>query len=364
MITQKGAVSRKIFSAVIMRLPRVFICLPLLMLLTTMNAGARVNKKIGTKPFATGAIGNFVWLDRDKDGRQDIGEPGFSGVVVVLSDINGSVIATTITDSTGHYLFSGLDMGPVTGKIYEVLFKLPTGYRFSPKAGVISDPSMNSDADELSGKTGLFTLMAGQTNNDIDAGLVSALNGTLPLHTLELTTMLHEMKVTLRWVAENEMNTNQFTIQRSLDGVNYSDIGVKIVAGQINTPTEYVFVNDIQSVAMYTVIYYRIKAEDNIQRFAYSNIAPIMLSKIAGIRVWPNPFVNDISISYNGITNGKVDVLMTDNSGKIARNLVFDVNRGINQLSIKGINALAPGIYFISITDRSTNQRYVEKLTK
>jgi SdrD B-like domain/Secretion system C-terminal sorting domain len=336
----------------------------MVLLLIAINSNAGISTREKNKPnFSTGSIGNFVWFDRDRDGRQDSGEPGLSGIVVVLNDSGGMPLLTTLTDSLGNYLFTGLDAG-LSGRVYQVLFKLPAGFIFSPKTAPIIPNDVNSDADEQSGKTGFFTIMPGQVNKDIDAGMISTLNGTLPLHTLELTAVLQETKVSLRWVAENEMNTNKFVIQRSFDGANYSDIGTQVVTGQINIPTAYGFVTDIQNLSMHSIIYYRIKAEDNIQRFAYSNIASVRLSKVTGIRVWPNPFINDISISYNGVANGKADASITDNSGKVVWKNVFDISRGINQLSIKGLQRLQSGYYIINITDRGTNQSFVQKLTK
>jgi hypothetical protein len=334
----------------------------LLLITKKSDAGISTWKKI-MSVYSTGSIGNFVWFDRDRDGRQDPGEPGLNGIVVVLNDNTGMPLLTTVTDSTGKYSFSSLDASPA-GRVYQVLFKLPVGFIFSPKAAPIIPNDVNSDADEQSGKTGFFTIMPGEVNKDIDAGMISTLNGTLPLHTLDLTAVLQDTKVSLRWVAENEMNTNKFVIQRSFDGANYSDLGTKVVAGQVNIPTAYDFVTDIQNLSMHSIIYYRIKAEDNIQRFAYSNIASIRLSKITGIRVWPNPFINDISISYNGVANGKADASITDNSGKVVWKNVFDISRGINQLSIKGLQGLQSGYYIINITDRGTNQSFVQKLTK
>jgi len=363
MITKKGAVSMGKPTAFQLNPVRsISSLLLLLILLTGTPAGARTSID-GDKPYSTGTIGNFVWLDKDRDGRQDQGEPGIKGVTVLLTDPSGTVLATTITDSLGFYLFAGLDTDP-SGTQYEVSFKLLAGYKFSPKAGVISDPGMNSDADEFTGKTGIFTLSPGQVNTGIDAGFISLDTGTLPLHTLELVAQLQDTKVTLKWVAENEMNTKEFFIQRSTDGVNYIDIGSKKVEGQINTPTAYTFVNDIQQLMLTNIIYYRIKAEDNIQRFAVSNIAPVRLSKITGIRVWPNPFVNDISISYYSIANGKIDVRVTDNGGRMTREMVVDVNRGVNQLSIGGAGDWPRGYYFISITERSTNRNFVQKIAK
>ena len=334
----------------------------LLLITKKSDAGIYTWKKI-MSVYSTGSIGNFVWFDRDRDGKQDAGEPGLIGIVVILNDNGGMPLLTTVTDSTGKYSFSGLDAG-TSGRVYQVLFKLPVGFVFSPKTAPIVPADINSDADEQSGKTGFITIMPGEVNKDIDAGMVSTFTGTLPLHTLDLTAVLKETKVSLRWVAENEMNTNKFVIQRSFDGVNYTDIGTKVVAGQMNTPTAYDFITDIQNLSMHSILYYRIKAEDNIQRFAYSNIAPVRLGKITGIRVWPNPFLSDISISYNGISNGKADVSITDNSGKVVWKNVFDVSRGINQLTITDAGQLPTGIYFISITDKNTNQRFVQKLTK
>lgn len=327
------------------------------------QAGHKPASSLSAKPFTAASIGDFVWQDLDRDGRQDAGEMGLKGITVFLQDNNGNTLGSTVTDSTGHYLFSGLD-AEQGGRFYEVLFKLPPGFRFSPKIGVIADPSMNSDADEYTGKTGLVLLMPGQAKTDVDAGLISMSGGTLPLHTLDLTTQLQESKVTLRWVAENEMETKYFIVQRSTDGVNFTDIVTKPMTGPINIPTQYTLVDDIQSLMAYTIIYYRIKAEDNLQRYAYSNISTIRLAKGTGIRTWPNPFVNDISVTFYGLASGKTDVTLTDNSGKTAWSGTFDTKRGVNQLSVSGVGKLLPGMYVITISERSSSQRLVEKLLK
>jgi hypothetical protein len=57
----------------------------------------------------TGTIGDFVWVDLDKDGLQDAGEPGIPGVTVNL--FKGGLIGTTVTDANGLYLFSDLCAG-------------------------------------------------------------------------------------------------------------------------------------------------------------------------------------------------------------------------------------------------------------
>lgn len=51
-------------------------------------------------------IGNYVWLDPDKDGVQDPDEPPIADVLVELLDASGTVIATTRTDADGRYWFN------------------------------------------------------------------------------------------------------------------------------------------------------------------------------------------------------------------------------------------------------------------
>ncbi|MEN8234536.1 MAG: SdrD B-like domain-containing protein [Actinomycetota bacterium] len=60
------------------------------------------------KVLATAQIGDTVFLDKDKDGKQDAGEPGINGAKVVLKDADGKVIATLTTAKNawdGFYKF-------------------------------------------------------------------------------------------------------------------------------------------------------------------------------------------------------------------------------------------------------------------
>jgi uncharacterized repeat protein (TIGR01451 family) len=63
-------------------------------------------------------IGDFVWRDWDNDGVQDAGEEGISGVTVQLFASNGTtLLQTKTTDSSGMYLFTGLNAGTYVVKV-------------------------------------------------------------------------------------------------------------------------------------------------------------------------------------------------------------------------------------------------------
>jgi len=55
-----------------------------------------------------GSIGGFVWLDRDRDGQIGTDEQRLVGWTVRLLDENGNLVATTITDEIGEYIFVDL----------------------------------------------------------------------------------------------------------------------------------------------------------------------------------------------------------------------------------------------------------------
>ena len=111
-------------------------------------------------------IGNYVWAD-DGDGVQEPTEPGIAGVPVTLVNcLDDSVVATTTTDVVGMYWFH------VRPGTYKVQFGLPAGYDRSP-VDQGGDDTADSDADPLTGLTACFTVISGQTNDTIDAGLVA-----------------------------------------------------------------------------------------------------------------------------------------------------------------------------------------------
>ncbi|MBR0870796.1 carboxypeptidase regulatory-like domain-containing protein [Bradyrhizobium tropiciagri] len=123
------------------------------------------------------SIGDFVFDDANVNGRQDAGEAGIAGVTVNLLNTAGTVLATTTTDGTGHYLFSNLTPGD-----YKVGFVTPTGYKLTRSDMVVATDLTDSDANPATGVTGTYTLTSGANNSTVDAGMyitpvIANLNG-------------------------------------------------------------------------------------------------------------------------------------------------------------------------------------------
>ncbi len=113
-------------------------------------------------------IGDFVWLDLDRDGIQDAGEPGIPNVTVILSGVveGENYRDTTKTDANGIYHFQVPPPGT-----YKVTFVLPAGSGLVPtiqNAG--SDDAKDSDADRVMLMTQFVTVKRGDIDLTLDAG--------------------------------------------------------------------------------------------------------------------------------------------------------------------------------------------------
>ncbi|MCO6480930.1 MAG: T9SS type A sorting domain-containing protein, partial [Phaeodactylibacter sp.] len=112
-------------------------------------------------------LGDYVWLDEDRDGIQDPNEDGIPGVMAILqipADAGPINIDTTFTNADGYYYFD------VVPGAYKVTFIKPEGLAFtSPDQG--PNDARDSDVDTLMGMTGVYIIGPGEEDLTIDAGL-------------------------------------------------------------------------------------------------------------------------------------------------------------------------------------------------
>jgi hypothetical protein len=106
-------------------------------------------------------LGNQVWLDENKNGRQEPYEPGVGGVCVNLYDSSGERVQQTTTDSNGYYGFN------VQRGTYTVEFELPKWLTFT--AQNLGDENGDNDADVSSGRA---EIQVKETYLHLDAGLI------------------------------------------------------------------------------------------------------------------------------------------------------------------------------------------------
>jgi uncharacterized repeat protein (TIGR01451 family) len=139
---------------------------------TTTGETANINVTPGTSNldldaglYQPASLGDMVFLDANRNGIMEGGEPGISGIGVMLLDANGNVVANTTTNGNGKYSFTNLVPGN-----YSVMFNgLPQGFVYTLRDQGGNEAN-DSDVDPATGKTAPVMLMSGQNYLDLDAG--------------------------------------------------------------------------------------------------------------------------------------------------------------------------------------------------
>ena len=115
------------------------------------------------------SVGDYTWMDVNRDGLQDADEPALPGVTVTLTradgsavtDASGNPVAAVTTDANGKYVFENLLPGD-----YKVSFQAPAGYEAT------TSEAGDDRAADSNGASASVTLVQGQTDDTIDFGAI------------------------------------------------------------------------------------------------------------------------------------------------------------------------------------------------
>jgi len=307
----------------------------------------KVEKRTCVKEEAFGSIGDYVWFDKNQDGKQDATElPAPDLKVQLLKLVSGvwTSEVSAVTDKSGKYLFDGL----VTGK-YKVQFTLPaTGKPFFTsfkKSGV--DPELDSDAntadnntsDEISIDTSYPVGNVKRDNLTIDAGIYEG-STPLPVTLISFTVGKENGSAQLKWSTSMETNSESFDVERSLTGKSWQRVGNVLASGESSAEIKYSFMDanpaDGENL-------YRLKMIDADGTFAYSGIRSIGIELGEGVVVYPNPVADRLYLKVTDWT--KINkVQMFDLNGKAIFNSAKALVDGID------VKNLPSGLYAVSVT--------------
>jgi hypothetical protein len=149
--------------------------------------------------------------------------------------------------------------------------------------------------------------------------------------------------VKLNWSTSEERNSSHFIIQRSEDGINWTDAGKVNAAGNTSLTSLYSF-NDSRLRSAY--YYYRLKEVDLDGTTQYSHISTVDLSsENIIVEIYPNPVKGGDKLNITScekIESGE----LYDMTGKLIRS--FNLSSGEKEFSLETEN-LNKGIYLVKV---------------
>jgi hypothetical protein len=175
---------------------------------------------------------------------------------------------------------------------------------------------------------------------------------TLPVELTVFSATYNENKkaADLKWATASEENVSHFSVEKSLDGQNYSEAGVVFAFGNSNETRNYSFTDKNINASGNGVIYYRLRSVDIDGKTQVSPIRIIRLGKTEAVAViaYPNPVVNELRVTIPASWQGKkVSYEVYSNNGRVT---IRTESTSSSQTETINASSLAPGFYVVKVT--------------
>lgn len=182
----------------------------------------------------------------------------------------------------------------------------------------------------------------------------AASNVVLGIKLLDFKAEAEKATVKLNWSTASETNNDYFTIERSADGTQWSE--VKRTKGAGNSSNTIAYQAYDESPVAGTA-YYRLKQTDFDGQTSYSSTQTVKYSPAKEVSVFPVPNTGN-TITITGITEYKNHDLTVINAGG---NVVYTTTLARASVNLP---ELKPGMYILKIKNKmsgtSENLRYVK----
>jgi trimeric autotransporter adhesin len=195
------------------------------------------------------------------------------------------------------------------------------------------------------------------TGNDVYNRKLVA--GKLPVSPLQFT--WHEFSgqkinsdALLTWKTANEMNTDRFIVERSLNRINYSAIGSKLAFNGQGT-YQYNLTDPQINLLGADIIYYRVKLIDFSGNYTYSRIVAISLTGKNVLMIYPNPAINNTNITITTNNTEAIQLRVINNLGQIVKQQPLGVITGSITLSLD-VSGLAKGMYYLEVKGATVHE--------
>ena len=135
--------------------------------------------------------------------------------------------------------------------------------------------------------------------------MTTVCSSTTPVMWKSVTANLQgKSKTILQWQTAQEMNSKYFNIQRSVNGIDFVNIGNVNGSGTTQTNHSYQFTDESTPNG---IVYYRLQQLDLDGRIMYGNIS-IVNNSSKSFQIINNNFLHTIYFDFNTVSYTHLDV--------------------------------------------------------
>ena len=181
---------------------------------------------------------------------------------------------------------------------------------------------------------------------------------TTPVTLLSLTAKRYGTANLITWATSQELNSKYFGIERSTDGLHFTEIGKVAAAGNSSLVLNYQFVDPHPEKG---INYYRLRVVDIDNAVKYSLVRNVKNIGTISLTIYPNPAKDKLLIDIDAERAGRGEIIVTDLNGRRVYSNSINLQQAGNTIPID-ITPFAAGTYFIRI--QTTNNSFVRKFNK
>jgi hypothetical protein len=175
----------------------------------------------------------------------------------------------------------------------------------------------------------------------------------LPLTLLSINVTCGNNVALLQWQTTNETNAASFIVEKSQDGVTWTD-GQSIAAENIPSGASYSW----RDVSPGGAAFYRLKMVDIDGRFTYSPIVSGSCTSAAmPLAVYPNPAHTEATATLSVRQSAGAKILIYSAGGQLISEHIWDLQPGINNYLLPEVAMLAAGSYFVKVMLNGTSMQ-------
>ena len=176
----------------------------------------------------------------------------------------------------------------------------------------------------------------------------------LPVELIDLNAVCAGNGVDLSWTTISEINSDYFSVERSINGIGFERVGIISAAGNSSSVREYNFTDNYSPTA--TVYYQLTQFDFDGRSYRYGPLA--VNCRINGTDdyadVFPNPFTTDVTVLLNLAEGGNITLTISNTLGETVKSFSYNLKKGTHQFPLM-LDDFAPGFYNLTVKTPSQN---------
>jgi|GEM_PF-3306211 len=272
---------------------------------------------------------------------------------------NFNMDVTLSSCASGSSTWGGLGNLSTLGLLVNNTSDLTTGQYF-PNFSTYNGNTMTLSLNRVAGvitvqnlNTALMAYLGSTVLNAVNTPLyftIAALDGSvLPARLLSFeANTFNNLSVNLQWDIASEGNVQSCSIQRSADGISWTDVATVLPAGSAGNIAHYA---EEDPMPITGISYYRIRMADGAGLISYSQSKKMIIGGRGFTinAVTPNPFNAAISVDIYLLSPNKITASLIDAYGRVVSNVIVNGNSGHNTVCISNLHNITAGVYILKV---------------